>query len=139
MGESEKQNESFWLPLFVVVVGAFAAILNTSSVNIALPKMMAIFGVAADQIQWVLTAYMLTSAVMPITTAGMNTIPPQEVGRASALNNVCRQVAGTFWIAVLTTTMQSRQTFHFAQLADSVSMSSPVMKIQPPPVNAFKS
>ncbi|MFZ5596164.1 MAG: DHA2 family efflux MFS transporter permease subunit [Bacillota bacterium] len=65
---SEQQNGSFWLPLLVVVVGAFAAILNNSSINVALPKMMAIFGVQEDQIQWVLTAYMLTSGVViPVT------------------------------------------------------------------------
>jgi len=64
MESSENRNESFWLPLFVVVLEAFAAILNNSSVNVALPKMMAIFGVPADEIQWVLTAYMLTSGVV---------------------------------------------------------------------------
>ena len=64
----ENNNPSFWLPLLVVVMGAFAAILNNSSVNVALPKMMTIFGVPADQIQWVLTAYMLASGVViPVT------------------------------------------------------------------------
>ncbi len=56
------------MPLLVVVIGAFAAILNNSSINVALPKLMAIFGVAADEIQWVLTAYMLVSGVViPVT------------------------------------------------------------------------
>ena len=65
--DAHKTN-SFWLPLLVVVMGAFAAILNSSSINVALPKMMAIFGVAADDIQWVLTAYMLVSGVViPVT------------------------------------------------------------------------
>lgn len=64
----EGKNGSFWLPLFVIVLGAFAAILNNSSINVAIPKLMAIFGVATDDIQWVLTAYMLTSAlVIPST------------------------------------------------------------------------
>jgi len=68
MEKSDQSNVSFWIPLFVVVLGAFAAILNNSSVNVALPKMMAIFGVSADQAQWVLTAYMLTSGVViPVT------------------------------------------------------------------------
>ena len=65
-------------------------------------------------------------AMMPMTTAGMNTVPPQAVGRASALNNVCRQVAASFGIAILTTTMQSRQTLHFAHLSESVSISSTI-------------
>ncbi|GBF33638.1 multidrug resistance system protein [Desulfocucumis palustris] len=62
------QKDSFWLPLFVVVISAFAAILNNSSINVALPKMMAIFGVSAEDAQWILTAYMLTSGVViPVT------------------------------------------------------------------------
>lgn len=66
-------------------------------------------------------------AMMPMTTAGMNSIPPGDVGRASALSNVCRQVGGSFGIAILTTVMQSRQTFHLARLTESVSISSPAI------------
>ena len=66
--QATSNNDSFWLPLFVVVIAAFAAILNNSSINVALPKMMAIFGVSAEDAQWILTAYMLTSGVViPVT------------------------------------------------------------------------
>ena len=66
--QSAAGNNSFWLPLMVVVLGAFAAILNNSSINVALPKLMTIFGVASDEIQWVLTSYMLVSGVViPVT------------------------------------------------------------------------
>lgn len=57
-----------WAPVMVLVLGAFMAILDSSIVNVALPKMMAIFGVGADKIQWVLTGYLLTSGVVvPVT------------------------------------------------------------------------
>ncbi|OAT79806.1 DHA2 family efflux MFS transporter permease subunit [Desulfotomaculum copahuensis] len=66
--QTDSKNISFWIPLFTVVLGCFAALLTSSSVNVALPKMMAIFGVGTDQIEWVLTAYMITSGVViPIT------------------------------------------------------------------------
>lgn len=64
-------------------------------------------------------------AMMPITTAGMNTIPLNLVGRASSLNNVTRQIAGSFGIAVLTAVMQNRQAFHAARLSEAVSATSP--------------
>ncbi len=65
---AEKDGAYKWLALLVVVVGTFMAILDTSIVNIAIPKMMNVFGVSTDQIQWVLTAYMLTmGAVIPLT------------------------------------------------------------------------
>ncbi|MFZ5646836.1 MAG: DHA2 family efflux MFS transporter permease subunit [Bacillota bacterium] len=62
-------NQPFpWAGLFVLVMGAFMAILDGSIVNVALPKLMAIFGVSPDQIQWVMTGYLLTSGVVvPVT------------------------------------------------------------------------
>lgn len=54
---------------------------------------------------------------MPVTTAGMNTVPQHLVGRASALNNVIRQVSSAFGITMFTTVMQNRQAVHFASLA----------------------
>lgn len=66
----EKQEDGLykWLGLLVVVVGTFMAILDTSIVNIAIPKMMAVFGVTEDSIKWVLTGYMLTMGmVIPLT------------------------------------------------------------------------
>jgi len=54
--------------LLTMIIGAFMAILDGSIVNVALPRMMAIFGSAADQIHWALTGYMLaTGVVIPIT------------------------------------------------------------------------
>jgi EmrB/QacA subfamily drug resistance transporter len=48
----------------VIVIGTFMAILDSSIVNIAIPKMMAVFNASTDQIEWVLTGYMLTMAIV---------------------------------------------------------------------------
>lgn len=61
---------------------------------------------------------------MPSTTAGMNTVPQHLVGRASALNNVIRQVASAFGIAMFTSILHNRQAFHFANLAQNVNLDS---------------
>lgn len=66
---------------------------------------------------------------MPLTTAGMNTIPRHLVGRASALNNTIRQIAGSISIAVLTYVMVIRQAYHGSLLRDSVSYTSPMAGI----------
>ena len=56
-----------WMVLGIIMVGTFMAILDSSIVNVALPRMMSTFGVKRDQIQWVSTGFMLASAVtMPI-------------------------------------------------------------------------
>ncbi|MDR3566119.1 MAG: DHA2 family efflux MFS transporter permease subunit [Negativicutes bacterium] len=57
-----------WWALGVTIIGGFMSILDTSIVNIAIPKMMAVFSVDSEDAQWILTAYMLTMGVLqPIT------------------------------------------------------------------------
>lgn len=62
--------------------------------------------------------------MMPVTTAGMNTVPPHLVGKASAMTNVIRQVSASFGIAILTTILQNRQVFHYSNLVHSINMNS---------------
>lgn len=57
-----------WGAVLVLVMGAFMSILDSSIVNVALPRMMAVFGASTDEIEWVLTGYMLTTGVIiPLT------------------------------------------------------------------------
>ena len=53
-----------WFVLANVMIGTFMAVLDVTIVNVALPKMMAAFGVSVDKIEWVLTAYLLIFAVV---------------------------------------------------------------------------
>ncbi|HZK55694.1 MAG TPA: DHA2 family efflux MFS transporter permease subunit [Desulfosporosinus sp.] len=65
---SEHDERYMWLSLLVVVVGTFMSILDSSIVNVALPKMMSVFSASTQQISWVLTGYMLTMGiVIPLT------------------------------------------------------------------------
>lgn len=58
-----------WWLLGNIMIGTFMAVLDATIVNVALPKIMASFGVGIDKIQWVSTAYMLAMAVM-LPTSG---------------------------------------------------------------------
>ena len=58
-----------WIVLGIIMLGTFMAILDSSIVNVALPHMMSTFGVNRDEIEWVVTAFMLASAVA-MTIAG---------------------------------------------------------------------
>ncbi len=54
--------------MFSLLLGVLMAILDTTVVNIAIPKMMSVFNAPTDKIEWVLTGYMLTIGVLvPIT------------------------------------------------------------------------
>ena len=57
-----------WQTLAVIAVGSFMVVLDTTIVNIALPRIITVFGSTVDESQLVLTGYMLALAViMPCT------------------------------------------------------------------------
>jgi DHA2 family multidrug resistance protein len=53
-----------WMVLVNVMIGTFMAVMDGTIVNVALPKLMATFGVSSDKISWVVTAYMIVSSIM---------------------------------------------------------------------------
>lgn len=62
-------KRSGWgLPLFVVIIGAFMTILDSTIVNVAIPRLMAEFGASTDQVQWVATAFLMAlGVVVPVS------------------------------------------------------------------------
>jgi EmrB/QacA subfamily drug resistance transporter len=52
------------LPLLVLLAGMFMSVLDTSIVNVAIPEMQSVFGVTADDIEWVATSYTLVLGVV---------------------------------------------------------------------------
>ncbi len=58
-----------WLVLGNVMIGTFMAVLDSTIVNVGLPKIMAAFGVTIDKIEWVMIACLLVLAVM-LPTSG---------------------------------------------------------------------
>lgn len=86
------------------------------------------YDVSFREMQWLLVkrSFGLGLCMMPLTTAGMNTVPHFLIGRASALSNLVRQISASFGIAFLTWVMLHRQDYHAARLAESVSWDSPV-------------
>jgi len=68
MEETDNEYSNIWLALVVVVIGTFMSVLDSSIVNIALPKMMSVFGMSIDKAKWIITAYTLTLGVtIPLT------------------------------------------------------------------------
>lgn len=59
---------AYW-QLLIVLVGAFMDLLDTTVVNVGIPNMESSLGVSTDQIQWVVTAYLLTLGILiPLTS-----------------------------------------------------------------------
>ena len=53
-----------WFVLANIMVGTFMVVLDSTIVNVSLPKIMSSFGVGLSTIQWVITAYLLSMAAM---------------------------------------------------------------------------
>ena len=52
------------LQMTIIILGVFMAILDTSVVNVAIPKMETALNARTDQIQWVVTGYMLVLGML---------------------------------------------------------------------------
>lgn len=66
--ENQKLAPAARTTILVLLVAAFVVILNETIMNVALPRLQETFGVTADTVQWLVTAFMLTMAVVIPTT-----------------------------------------------------------------------
>jgi EmrB/QacA subfamily drug resistance transporter len=69
MESHEKYPHNYkWRVMAIVMIGTLMSALDSSIVNVSLPAMMADFGAGIDDIEWVVTAYMIAFAtLMPLT------------------------------------------------------------------------
>lgn len=76
----DEASSNKWLILVVVTIGTFMAALDSSIVNIAVAKMMNVFGSSLETIQWVLSAYTLTlGSIVPLTAYLMDALGNKKV------------------------------------------------------------
>jgi MFS transporter, DHA2 family, multidrug resistance protein len=64
----------------------------------------------------------LAMLFVPLTTATMDPIPKQEMGNATSLFNLMRNLGGGFGIAAATTFLFRRQQFHTARLGEHIDI-----------------
>ncbi|RSX54370.1 multidrug MFS transporter [Bifidobacterium goeldii] len=65
---SESLSKRDLVPIIVMMVGSFTAILNQTLMTSALPHLMRDFGITSNTAQWLSTGFMLTNGIMiPIT------------------------------------------------------------------------
>lgn len=70
--------------LFVMILGAFIAVLNQTIMSVALPELMVDFKIEAPTAQWLTTGYMLVNGVLiPITAFLMQRFTTRELFQAS--------------------------------------------------------
>ena len=62
---------------------------------------------------------------VPLTTLAMSDLKGPELGQGSGLNNMMRQLGGSFGIAVLTTLIHTRQAYHRSHLLENINVLNP--------------
>jgi EmrB/QacA subfamily drug resistance transporter len=72
--------------LFVMILGAFIAVLNQTIMGVATPELMVDFNIAASTAQWLTTGYMLVNGVLiPITAFLMQRFTTRELFQTSMI------------------------------------------------------
>ncbi|MBC5825210.1 MAG: DHA2 family efflux MFS transporter permease subunit [Candidatus Eremiobacteraeota bacterium] len=61
-----------WLIALPVMLAALTAVLDASIVNVALPKMQSTFGSSVDEIDWVITGYLISNVIIIPTTGWLS-------------------------------------------------------------------
>ncbi len=67
----------------------------------------------------------LSLLFVPLTTLALSSLKPSDIAQGTGLNNMMRQLGGSFGIAIITTLIHLRQGFHRNHLIEHVSTSDP--------------
>src|SRR5690625_2531722 len=57
------KDDAFWPIMIAIFFGAFVSVLNTSTINIAIPTLITDFNSNIGTIQWTLTGFMLATGL----------------------------------------------------------------------------
>jgi EmrB/QacA subfamily drug resistance transporter len=63
-GVQQASGNGWVVPLCVLIIGMFMSVLDTSIVNVAIPKMQTALSASVDDIEWVVTGYTLALGVI---------------------------------------------------------------------------
>ena len=63
-----------WLIAIPVMLAALTAVLDASIVNVAIPHMQSSFGAAVDEIDWVITGYLISNVIIIPTTGWLSSV-----------------------------------------------------------------
>jgi DHA2 family multidrug resistance protein len=75
-----------------------------------------------------LTGFALSFVFVPLATMATSTIPREEMGNATGLFNMLRNIGGSIGIAMATTALIRRSTLHQTQIGANLDMNSPVLQ-----------
>jgi DHA2 family multidrug resistance protein len=72
----------------------------------------------------------LSLLFVPLTTLALGSLKPADVPQGTGLNNMMRQLGGSFGIALITTILHNRQGLHRSQLVEHLNQYNPAFNTQ---------
>jgi EmrB/QacA subfamily drug resistance transporter len=78
------------------------------------------------QVLLILRGFGLGLSAQPLTVAILAEIKPIQLSQGTTINSVIRNVASSLGVAVLSTLVQTRSTFHYVRLAEQVTLTTPL-------------
>ncbi|MFO0611797.1 MAG: DHA2 family efflux MFS transporter permease subunit [Polyangiaceae bacterium] len=127
-------TSAFTMPIAAKLLGKFdprALIIAGASIVVGAMLWLASLNptMGADDLFWPLilrgggTVFMF----LPMSMAALGSVPVHEISKATGLYNLTRQIGGGVGIAILTTLLSSRQSFHRAVLVEKLSATDPAV------------
>jgi DHA2 family multidrug resistance protein len=75
-----------------------------------------------------LTGFALSFVFVPLATMSTSTVPREEMGSATGLFNMLRNIGGSIGIAMATTAIIRRAALHQTEIGANLSPSSPIFQ-----------
>ncbi|MCW3465108.1 DHA2 family efflux MFS transporter permease subunit [Chitinophaga nivalis] len=69
----------------------------------------------------------LALLTVPLTTLAVSSLPPADIGQGAALNNMMRQLGGSFGIALVNTYLAKRNALHRMNLVSDLDIHNPLV------------
>ncbi len=79
---------------------------------------------------YIFRSFGMSFIMMPIMTAGMNSLPQRLIPHGNAISNTVRQLAGSIGTAILVTVMTQNTTSHLANMSDNMDSTNPMIQEQ---------
>lgn len=101
--ENEAGFDSFraWSTLAVVIMGTFLSVISATTISVAIPTIMNVFGTNLNGVQWITTAYAMTMAIIiPLAPYLSNVFGGERVYLGAMVIFICFSVLCAFTMSL---------------------------------------
>lgn len=110
-------------PVFLIVAGMGLFILFSWQMSLLNQNA----GAAAISISLIWRGVGLALVTVPLVTLAVSSLAPADIGQGAALNNMMRQLGGSFGIALVNTYLANRNAQHRSDLVSNLDVNNPAV------------